>query len=218
MTDQSQASTGPFRVVVADELALVRAGLRAMLAGVEGSVVVGEAVDGPAALKLVLDLRPDALIADMNLPGLSGLSLLRECRQAQLSVNVVLLATYEQEESILEAIRLGVAGYLMKRSALQDLRSAFAAIRRGETYFSYPVVTRLMQVHQGARGSLTERQRDVLRLIAKGLSSKEAAQVLGLSTKTVESHRSQIMDRLDIRDLAGLVRYAVRAGLLTPDE
>ncbi len=205
------------RVVIADDHALVRAGLRAMLEGVDDTLVVGEAADGDAALAMVHELRPDVMLADIGMPGLSGLDLLRECRAAQLSVRIVLLTMYDNDEYVAEAVRGGAAGYLMKNSALEDLGLAMAAIRRGETYLSQSVLMKLTRALQSDRVSLTDRQREVLRWIAEGLSSKEIALKLGLSVKTIEAHRSQIMDRLGIRDLAGLVRYAIRIGLVGPD-
>ncbi len=206
------------RCLIADDHALVRAGLRAMLEGIPGTVVVGEAADGSAALELARELIPDVMLADIGMPGLSGLDLLRECRQAQLQVKIVLLTMYDNAEYVAEAVRNGAAGYLMKNSALEDLGLAIEAVRRGETYLSQSVLMKLTRALQSDPVSLTERQREVLRWVAAGLSSREIALKLGLSVKTIETHRSQIMDRLGIRDLAGLVRYAIRTGLVAPDD
>lgn len=206
------------RIVIADDHALVREGLRATLEGMAGVQVVGEAADGRAALDLVSQLQPDVLLADIGMPEMNGLAVLRTLREAGSPVHVVLLTMYDSEDHVAEALRHGAAGYLVKNSALDDLDKALAAVRRGEIYTSASVADKVPGARAKERAALTARQRDVLRLVARGHSSKEAARVLGLSAMTVETHRAQIMERLHIRDLAGLVRYAIRIGLVEADE
>ncbi|AEG93018.1 response regulator [Ramlibacter tataouinensis] len=208
----------PMRVVLADDHLLVRVGLRALLGDMDGVEVVGEAGEGREALRLVQQLRPDILLTDIAMPQLGGLPLLREIRAADLPVKVILLSMHDNDEYVAEAIRLGASGYIVKSAAAEELASAIQAVSQGDAYLSPRIAGKLTQAFSGGHSLLTERQTDVLRLIARGASSKEVARSLNLSVKTVETHRSQIMDRLGIRDLAGLVRYAVRKGLIDPEE
>ncbi len=205
-------------LVLADDHPLVRAGLKTLIESIDHIEVIGEAGDGQLALDLVRDLKPDILLADIGMPRLNGLAVLREVRAACLPVKVLLLTMHDNDEYVAEAVRLGASGYLVKNSALEELSLALKALQDGDIYLSPSVVRKLTQAVQGERTTLTPRQTDVLRLIARGHSSKEVARTLGVSLKTVETHRSQIMDRLGIRDLAGLVRYAGRIGLITFDD
>ncbi len=206
------------KVVLADDHPLVRAGLRTLIESFDDVEVVGEASDGQLALDLVRDLKPEVLLTDIAMPRLNGLAVLRELRAARLPVKVLLLTMHDNDEYVAEAVRLGASGYLVKNSALEELALALKALQNGDIYLSPSVVRKLALAVQGERTTLTPRQTDVLRLIARGQSSKEVARMLGVSLKTVETHRSQIMDRLGIRDLAGLVRYAGRIGLVTFDD
>jgi DNA-binding NarL/FixJ family response regulator len=206
------------RLILADDHHLVRAGLRALVDSIEGVEVVGEAGDGLEAMDMTRALVPDIVLADIAMPRMNGLALLREIRAASLPVKVLLLTMHDNDEYVAEAVRQGASGYLVKNSALEELGLALRALQNGDIYLSPSVVRKLTLAVQGERTALTKRQTDVLRLIARGQSSKEIARELGLSLKTVETHRSQIMDRLGIRDLAGLVRYAGRTGLINFDD
>lgn len=208
------------RVVLADDHRLVRAGLRALLDGMTDVEVVAEATDGEEALRAIEAHRPDVALLDIAMPQLTGLAVLQRVRQASPSTRVLLLSMYDNDEYVAEAVRAGAGGYLVKDAAVEELGLALAALQRGDVYLSPAISRKLARAFSGAgRASpgLTTRQTEILRLIAQGQSSKEVARTLGLSVKTVETHRTQIMDRLDIRDLAGLVRYAIRTGLVAAD-
>ncbi|MFZ2649004.1 MAG: response regulator transcription factor [Burkholderiaceae bacterium] len=211
------------RLVLADDHQLMRAGLRLVLDGITGIEVVGEARDGFEVLHLVAQFEPEIVLLDIAMPGMNGLAVLREVRAKHPKTKVMLLSMYDSRDYVTEAIRCGAAGYLIKDSAVDELARALAAVARGETYLSPSISSQLAQaiMAPGAAApasELTPRQEEVLRLVAQGRSSKEIALRLKLSIKTVETHRAQIMDRLDIRDLAGLVRYAIRTGLVSSDE
>jgi DNA-binding NarL/FixJ family response regulator len=211
------------RIVLADDHQLMRAGLRVLLDAMPDIEVVGEAGDGFEALHLVARFEPDVALLDIAMPGMTGLAVLREVRAKHPKTRVLLLSMYDSRDYVTEAIRSGAAGYLIKDAAVDELARALAAVARGETYLSPSISSQLAQAIMSpaaaaADSELTPRQEEVLRLVARGRSSKEIALELKLSIKTVETHRAQIMDRLDIRDLAGLVRYAVRSGLVSSDE
>jgi DNA-binding NarL/FixJ family response regulator len=207
------------RVLLADDHRLVRAGLRALLDATPDIEVVAEATDGEEAMSLIRQLQPDVALLDIAMPKLSGLAVLHQVTAAALRTRVLLLSMYDNDEYVAEAIRAGAAGYLVKDAAVEELGLALQALERGDVYLSPAISRKLAQAFSGGRASpgLTGRQTEILRLIAQGNSSKEIARDLGLSIKTVETHRTQIMDRLDIRDLAGLVRYAIRSGLIGAD-
>jgi DNA-binding NarL/FixJ family response regulator len=205
------------RVLLADDHRLVRAGLRALLDATPSLDVVGEATDGEEAWRMIQELAPDAALLDIAMPKLSGLAVLQHVKAKGLATRVLLLSMYDNDEYVAEAVRAGASGYLIKDAAVEELGLALDAVRRGDVYLSPAISRKLAQAFSGgARPTpgLTARQTQVLRLMALGRSSKEIARELDLSIKTVETHRTQIMDRLEIRDLAGLVRYAVRTGLV----
>ena len=209
----------PVRVLLADDHNLVRAGLRVLLDGLPGVEVVAEARDGQEAVRLTLALKPSIALLDISMPVMTGLAALREIRASLPTTRVILLSMYDNREYVTEAIQSGAAGYLIKDAAVGELAQAIAAVQRGDTYLSPSVSRRLaeafvQQAESSKPGLLTARQTEVLCLVARGQSSKEIARDLGLSIKTVETHRTQIMDRLDIRELAGLVRYAIRNSLI----
>jgi len=211
------------RVLLADDHSLVRAGIRSLLGAMAEVEVVGEASSGEEALELAAQARPDVVLMDIAMKGMTGLDAAARLRERLPEVRVVILSMHSGEEYVLQALRAGAAGYLLKDAATGELELALRSVMRGESWLS-PAVSR--QVVEGyvqrtageaAAEVLTARQREVLRLVAGGKSTKEIAFLLNLSVKTVETHRAQIMERLGIRDVAGLVRYALRTGLVPPD-
>jgi len=212
----------PVRVLLADDHTLVRAGLRKLLESLAGYVVVGEAGDGLQALALAEQLQPQLVLMDIAMPGLNGLGATARLLKMQPSARVLVLSMHQNEEYVRQALRHGAMAYLLKDAAPLELEFALSAVLRGETYLSPAVskgvlhdyVQRLLDDEQPA-AALSPRQREVLQLVAEGLSTKEIARRLDLSIKTVETHRSQLMKQLDIHEVAGLVRYALRTGLVS---
>jgi DNA-binding NarL/FixJ family response regulator len=214
----------PIRVLLVDDHTLVRAGLRGLLESITGIEVIGEADDGLEAIRMAGELHPDVVLLDVGMPGLNGLDAARQLIAHDASVQVLILSMHTSEEYVLRALRAGCSGYLLKRSAVSELEIAVRAVARGETYLSPSVSKQVVDDYVGRTGgsadplsALTPRQREILQLVAEGHTSKEIAKRLGLSFKTVEAHRSQIMERLGLNDLTGLVRFAVRVGLVIPE-
>jgi DNA-binding NarL/FixJ family response regulator len=214
----------PIRVLLADDHTLVRAGIRGLLQGLERVEVVGEAGDGQEALRLAETLRPDIVLLDIGIPGLNGLEVAGRLATVDPPVRVIILSMHISEEYVLRALRAGCAGYLLKGSAVAELEVAIRAVARGETYLSPAVSKHVVDDYVTRTGgaadpldALTPRQREILQLAAEGHSSKEIAERLGISYRTVEAHRAQLMERLGVHDLAGLVRFAVRVGLIRPE-
>jgi DNA-binding NarL/FixJ family response regulator len=212
----------PLRVVIADDHALVRAGLRALLSQLEGVEVVGEAGDGHEVLRVVAERNPEILLLDIGLPGLNGLEVADRLATEQPQVRVIILSMHGSEEYVLRALQARVAGYLMKGATVTELELALRTAAAGETYLSPSISRHVISDYLNRSAApppspLTPRQREILQLLAEGLSSKEIAARLSLSVKTVDSHRAQLMERLGINDVAGLVRYAIRTGLTTLD-
>ena len=212
----------PVRVLLADDHALVRAGIRALLEGLEGVTVVSEAGTGSEVLELARKHHPDVVLLDISMPGLGGLEASALLKQELPEVRVVMLSMHANEEYVLQALRAGASGYMLKDSATAELELALQAVMQGETYLSPRISKQMVEGYVQRVGgerpksdNLTPRQRQVLQLIAGGHSTKEIAYRLELSVKTVETHRAQLMDRLQIRDIAGLVKYAIRNGLVT---
>lgn len=212
------------RILLADDHAMLRAGVRSLLATMQGYEVVGEAQDGLAALSLVRELRPDLLVLDLSLPELNGLGVLSRLARLEERPRVVILSMHSGPEYVARALNAGALGYLLKESAFEELALALNAALAGRVYLSRKldreVVERFRnQLHRGsdALDVLTPRQRQILQMIAEGHSTRETAERLHVSVKTVETHRAQIMERLGIYDLAGLVRFAIRAGLVSPE-
>jgi len=212
------------RVLLADDHTLVRAGLRKLLESMNDIEVVGEADDGLAVLQLAEQLQPHLVLMDIAMPGLNGLETTARLAKVLPDVRVVILSMHQSEEYVRQALRNGAVAYLLKDAAPLELELALKAVLRGETYLSPAVsrgivsdyVQRLRADEQPGDG-LTPRQREVLQLVAEGHSTKVIARRLDLSVKTVETHRSQLMKQLDIHEVAGLVRYAMRNGLISPD-
>jgi len=212
----------PVRVLLADDHALVRAGIRALLEGLEGVTVVAEARSGSEVLELARKHRPDVVLLDISMPGLGGLEASALLKQELPEVRVVMLSMHANEEYVLQALRAGASGYMLKDSATAELELALQAVMQGETYLSPRISKQMVEGYvqrvggeQPKSDNLLPRQRQVLQLTAGRHSTKEIAYRLELSVKTVEPHRAQLMDRLQIRDIAGLVKYAIRNGLVT---
>lgn len=210
-------SAAAWRVVLADDHALVRAGIRSLLERLPGVVVVGEAGSGDECRALVRRDTPDLVVMDIAMGGGNGLEAAAALRRDHPGVRVLLLSMHADRAYVEEALAAGVAGYLLKDAAAVELDLALNAVRKGEMYLS-PAVSKVLVEARSSGGELrahelSPRQREVLRLLAAGQSAKEIAYSLGLSVKTVETHRAALMKRLDIHDLAGLVKYAIRAGL-----
>ena len=211
------------RILLVDDHALVRAGMRSLLHDIADIEVVAEASDGAEALTAAEHERPDVVLMDIAMKGMNGLEAAARLRERQPEAKIIILSMHTSEEYVLLALRAGAAAYLIKDSATSELEFALKSVMRGETYLS-PAISRqvvdgyVQRVGVGvAADPLTPRQREVLKRIAEGRSTKEIAFDLNLSVKTVETHRAQIMDRLGIRDVAGLVRYAMRTGLVPPE-
>jgi DNA-binding NarL/FixJ family response regulator len=213
----------PIRVLLADDHALVRAGVRSLLEKLSGVEVIGEAVDAREALTLMERHRPDVVLMDLSMPGLNGLEGTARAVKDYPNTRVLILSMHADEEHVLQALRVGASGYLVKDAVPTELELAVRAVARGETYLS-PSVARHVVAGKASGGEeetslarLTPRLREILQLIAEGHTTKEIARTLGTSPKTVENQRGQLMRRLGIRDLAGLVRYAIQSGLVAPD-
>jgi DNA-binding NarL/FixJ family response regulator len=212
------------RVLIAEDHALVRAGFRALLQSCPGIEVVGETGDGREALRLIGKDPPDVILMDISMPGLNGLEATAQVVSEYPNVRVIILSMHTDEEYVLQALRAGATGYLVKDADAAELALAITAVERGETYLSPQVsrhviadYLRLVGEESGSHEQLTPRQREVLQLIAEGHTTKQIAQILCVSERTAMTHRAQLMERLDIHDIAGLVRYAIRTGLVSPD-
>jgi DNA-binding NarL/FixJ family response regulator len=210
-------------IVVADDHRIVREGLRKLLETRPDFEVVGEASDGEEAVQMVLDKKPDVALMDIWMPRLSGIDATRRIGRRGLGTKVLVLSMHEGRSYVEEVLRAGAAGYLVKSSSPEDLFSAIDAIRKGNSYLSPAITQQVVDAiaRPGDPGpsslaALTDREREVLQLIAEGLSSKEIAAMLGVTLKTVDSHRSNLMEKLDIHKVSGLVRFAIRAGLVEP--
>ena len=211
------------RVLLADDHSLVRAGIRSLLGAMADVQVVAEASSGEEALELAAREQPDVVLMDIAMKDITGLDAAARMRERHPAVRVVILSMHSGEEYVLQALRAGAAGYLLKDAATGELELALRSVMRGESWLSPAVSRQVVEGYVQRAGAeappdvLTTRQREVLRLVAGGKSTKEIAFFLNLSVKTVETHRAQIMERLGIRDVPGLVRYALRTGLVPPD-
>ncbi|MBX7193649.1 MAG: response regulator transcription factor [Sandaracinaceae bacterium] len=205
------------RVLLVEDHTIVREGLKAMLALESDLEVVGEASDGNAAVKLAKELTPDVVVMDLSLPGLNGVDATGAIVAACPATRVLVLSMYGGPEHVRPAVRAGASGYLVKGTGVSELVSGIRAVAKGEPWFSHGITAILLRDADGGAGSLTPREREVLRYVAEGLSSAEIARTLDLSVKTVESHRSRIMTKLDVTNAAGQVREAIRLGLVSAD-
>lgn len=210
------------RVLVADDHAVVREGIRHVLEREPGFEVVAEAANGSEVLPLAERHRPDVAVLDISMPGESGIQVAAQLRQRLPEIRILILSMYDNAEYVLESVRAGAHGYILKDTAATELRRAIRAVQNGEAFLSPPVASRLTaavrgelerEARTGDLGSLTVREREVLRGIVRGQTNKEIAAALGISHRTVETHRESLMRKLRIRTVAGLTRFALEAGL-----
>ena len=207
----------PLRILIAEDQLMVRQGLNALLeqAGFE---VVGGASDGREALRLVKELHPEVVIMDLSMPVTNGLETARKIRKILPTTEVILLTVHDEDQYVLEAMRDGVSGYVLKSRALEDLVRAIHEVSEHRVYLSPGISDVVVRAYMAkasiAPDLLSQRERQVLQLVAQGKTTREVAQLLGISYKTAETHRSRIKAKLDIHDTAGLVRYAIRRGLV----
>ena len=210
-------------IVLVDDHTLVRAGLRALIETIADMQVVAEAGDGRAGLAAVRTHRPDILITDVTMGDMTGLQLTELVRSELPETRVIILSMFSTDQYVTHAFKAGASAYLLKDAAPQELDIALQAVREGKTYLSPGASKRLVERVTGATTAgpldvLTPRQREILKLLTQGTHTKEIAHQLGLSRKTVDAHRAQIMERLRIDDVPGLVRFAIREGLISPHE
>jgi DNA-binding NarL/FixJ family response regulator len=211
----------PIRVLVADDHMIVRTGIRHVLESEADFEVVGEAASGSEAISLATKLRPDVMVLDISMPDQSGLEVAARLRNGSSTTRVLILSMHNNAEYVLESVRAGAHGYLLKDTAAAELRTAIRAVCRGESYFSPPVASRLSAAvrgehtgHHPGLDQLTGREREVLLGIARGRTNKEIAAELGISHRTVETHRESLMRKLQIRTVAELTRLAIEAGIM----
>jgi len=212
------------RVLLADDHALVRAGIRALLEKLPGIAVVGEADNGRQALELIKKSAPNLILLDISMTELSGLEALPRIVKDFPDAKVLILSAHANEEYVIRALRSGAAGYMLKDAAAAELRVAIDSVIQDKTYLSPSISRTVIDSYLKRVGGsfspleqLTARQREILQLVAEGKNTKEIAGLLGISIKTVEAHRLQLMARLDIHDVPGLVRYAIRSGLVSSE-
>ena len=214
------------RLVLAEDHTLVRKGMRLLVESIPDMTVVGEAADGLEALHLIEQLRPDCVLMDLAMPGLNGVEAVRRSTARFPGIPILVISMHADEAYVHRALVAGARGYLLKGSDKEELETAVRTVCGGVTYLTPAISKTLVAALAKKSGApepisplevLTLRQREVLRLVAEGNSTKRIAGRLGISVKTVEAHRGAITERLSIRDLAGLVRFAVRAGLVEQD-
>jgi DNA-binding NarL/FixJ family response regulator len=207
------------RLLLADDHVLVRQGIRSLLQMEPDFQVAGEVADGRSAVEYCQTYQPDVVLMDLGMPGMSGLQATRRIRELQLATQVLMVTVYNQEEYVLHALGAGARGYVLKETGFEELRKAVFAVHAGRLFLGTGLSPELLRDYQQRTAPalpierLSPRQCEILQLLAEGRAVKEIAFELGLSAKTVETHRAELMRRLNIRDLAGLVRFAIRSGL-----
>jgi DNA-binding NarL/FixJ family response regulator len=214
---------GAIRILLADDHTLVRAGIRSLLESLPDVEIVGESEDGREAVDLVEKHSPDIAVLDIGMPGLNGIEAARRISATSTRTRIVMLSMHTEPTYVRQALEAGASGYLLKSAAASELPLAIRSVMRGETYLtprvSQEVVRGYLRPSEDASpqplAGLTGRQREILQLVAEGQSTKEIAHRLNVSIKTVETHRQRLMDRLDIHDVPGLVRFAIRAGIVS---
>jgi DNA-binding NarL/FixJ family response regulator len=207
------------QVLLADDHQIVRQGLKGLLER-EGFKVVGEATDGREAVRLAGKSHPDVAVLDLVMPALNGVDAAREMLRSAPRLKAILLTMHTEDPYVLEALRAGVSGYVLKTQAADDLVQAIREVTRGSIYLSPGISRTVVDAYRSKTDlppdPLSPREREVLQLVAEGKTTKEVAAILGISVKTAESHRTRIMSKLNIHETAGLVRYAIRRGLIEP--
>ena len=207
------------QVLIADDHPLIRQGLRTLLEQ-HGFTVIGEAADGREATQLAQELEPDVAVLDLAMPLLNGLDAAREITRASRRTKTIVVTVHTADQYVLAALQAGVRGYVLKSQAIAELVQAIQEVMRGGRYLSPGISEAVVQAYLAKTDlpadPLTPREREVLQLVAEGKTTKDIAGLLGLSVKTIESHRTRLMEKLDIRQTAGLVRYAIRRGLIQP--
>lgn len=219
------STTKTVRILLADDHPIVRAGIRAELERIPGVEFVGEATDGRVALDMVKEHSPDVVFMDISMPNLNGLEATLRIGRDFPQTRVIILSRHDNEEYFWHALKSGAVGYLLKKSAVAELGTALDRVIHGEIYLSRDLSERLLKKfplqqiahRKSPLEQLTERQREILQLIAEGQTTKAIALILNISPKTVEYHRAQLMDRLKIHDVPGLVRFALRSGLISAE-
>jgi DNA-binding NarL/FixJ family response regulator len=205
------------RVLLADDHGIVRQGLRAILER-EGFEVVGEAADGREAIQLCERLHPEVAVLDVTMPLLNGIDAAQEIKRSHPRTKVVLLTMHTEDNFVLQSLRVGVSGFVLKQRSAEELVRAIREVCKGEIFLSAGICRTVVQAYinktELPNESLSDRERQVLQLVAEGKTNKETASILDISPKTAEFHRAHIMEKLDIHDTAGLVRYAIRLGLI----
>ena len=213
-------SVPPVRVILADDHTLVRAGIRRILESLPGCVVVDEAVDGLQAIDSLRRVEADVLVLDLTMAGRDGIEVLRVAKAERPALKVIVLTMHAGREYVARAMQEGANGYLLKDSAVQDLAAAIAAVQSGLTYFSPAIQQQMAEMLKGGvpavpdLRALTEREREVLILMARGCSTKEIAASLEISVRTVETHRANLMRKLGVRSVALLTQVAIREGII----
>ena len=216
------------KIIIADDHTLIRAGIRQLLQNIKGVEVIAEASNGREAVQLIKELLPDIVLLDVAMSELNGLDVTEHINKENISVSIIILSMYANEEYVIQALKVGASGYLLKDAAPSELELAINAVKKGEIYLSPSISKNLVTDYlrrinndpaeendqENVFARLTSRQREILQLIAEGNSTKVIANKLNISIKTIETHRSQIMERLDIHDIPGLVRYAIRVGII----
>jgi DNA-binding NarL/FixJ family response regulator len=224
-TDGAAERKARIRVILADDHPIVRLGIRAELEKIPGLEVIKEASDGRQALELVEELRPDVVVMDISMPGLNGLEATERITKTYPDVRVIILSRHQDEGYYWRAVRNGASGYVLKKAAIVELAEAVRRAVGGEIYLSKEISAKMIRkfpaqhvVHaRGPLEQLSERQREVLQLIAEGQTTKAIALILKVSAKTVEYHRAKLMERLNIHDIPNLVRFALRSHLISEE-
>ncbi len=214
--------TQKIRILVVDDHTLLRNGIQALLEEQEDIVIVGQAEDGREAVRLAHQLRPNVVLMDIAMPLLNGLEATRQIKREHPEINVLVLTMYDHEEYFRQLLEVGASGYIIKRAAASELVAAIRAVSRGEAVLS-PAITRLLledYLHRDANkvetdpDALSPREREVLQLIAEGKTSREIAEIMNLSVKTVQSHRTSLMQKLDLHDRGDLIKYAIQKKII----